>query len=57
MFKSEFHYAGQHHEYIYIYLLRSSYATNDISLVLSFVRFAADSIVVASMLSCDHGSA
>ena len=35
----------------------TSYATNDISLVLSFVCFAADSIVVASMLSCGHGSA
>ena len=35
----------------------TSYATNDISVVLSFVRFAADSIVDASMLSCGHGSA
>ena len=35
----------------------TSYATNDISLVLSFVRFAADSIVVASMMSCGHGNA
>ena len=52
MFKSEFHYAGQNHEYN-----MTSYATNDISLVFSFVRFAADSIVVTSMLSFGHGSA